>query len=234
MILQNNEWTRFFAVVIAQSLACVIFLFIAFNILKRNRKRIGITASGLYLSLAIGLILNLIYFSLKINPLVHILYSTTIFLWLFGIIFLLQFNFILKRSEKVFTITKQLGRTAIYGVVLLIILLIPGGITIDESTNWTPHMSWTLLVILYVFITTFMIIPLFYTSIKLYGFFNSEDLKKRWKIYIIGLMGLTINFYGLILYAAWINPVYRSIWTVVSILSVISAITIYFGLGHNL
>ena len=79
MILQNYEWGRFFAVVIVQSISCIIFLFIAFNIIKRNSRRIGITASGFYISLAIGLILNLIYFALKINSLVFILYLITVF-----------------------------------------------------------------------------------------------------------------------------------------------------------
>jgi len=61
MTLYQMTVTRALTVYVAQGLICVFFIFLAYKILKRDRKRLNIIFSGFYLSAAVGLFVNFIY-----------------------------------------------------------------------------------------------------------------------------------------------------------------------------
>ena len=52
---------RIITIYVAQGLVCVWFAYLAYKILKRDRKRLTIIFSGFYISAVIGLIFNFIY-----------------------------------------------------------------------------------------------------------------------------------------------------------------------------
>ncbi len=233
MLLQEIDWFRLFAVVV-QLISCFIFLFISYKILSRNRNRLAITGSSFYIIITTSFILNIIYFPLTVNPLVYVLHLISVYLIFLSLVFLVIFNLTLLKSENIVTRTKQLIHIILYGILLFIILLFPGGITIDESTNWRPEWSWSLFIILYIFLTITIIIPFFYLSKKLYNTIQDDFLKKRWKLYILGFCGLIFILYGFILYNTWNEPIFRAIWSIVVLLLIPSAILIYYGIGRQL
>ncbi len=234
MILQDIISTRFLPILIWQMIVAFIFIFIAYKILRRNRNRITYSASSFYFIMAIAFILNAIYFTIRVNPLVLILYFITAYLFFFSAIFLITFNILLLQSEKIFTKEKQLIIILVYGILLFCSLFLPEGIAINENTNWAPQWSWSLLIIMYIFTISLIIVPFFYTSIKIYSLFKDDNLKKRWKYYISGFIGFAIILSGNILYCTWNNATFRTILTFVTITLVLFAVLIYYGIGQNL
>ncbi len=196
--------------------------------------RIALTASCFYTLTSIGLIINIFYYNLTVNPLVYILHFTAVYLTFYSAIFLVLFTLIWLKSEKTITLRNELIIIVIYGFALLAILLIPGGITINESTNWRPQWSWHLLITLYLFFTFAIIIPFFYLSISLFKTFQSEILKRKLLYYILGFCGFTFCFYGLILYNTWNNPIFRTVWSIISISVILFSFLIYYGIARQL
>ncbi len=196
--------------------------------------RMGLTASCFYTLISIGLIINLFYYNLTVNPLVYILHFTAVYLIFYGAIFLVLFTLILLKSEKIITLRKELIIIVIYGFALLIILLIPRGITINESTNWRPQWSWPLLITLYLFFTFTITIPFFYFSIQLFKTIQTEILRRKLKFYNIGFFGFISMIYGLILYNTWNNPIFRTVWSFIAILHILFSFLVYYGIGRQL
>jgi hypothetical protein len=52
--------------------------------------------------------------------------------------------------------------------------------------------------------------------------------------FFIGIFGILIAFYGLILYNTWYESLYRLIWPIVSLLTIPSGYLIYYGIGRDL
>ena len=227
-------WDRFLSVFIIQVAVIFIFLFLSYKIISRNINRLALTTSCFYILVSIGLILTLFYYNLTVNPLVYILHFTAVYLTFYSAIFLVLFTLIWLKSEKNITLRKELIIIVIYGLALLIILLIPRGITINESTNWRPQWSWQLLIALYIFITFAIIIPFFYLTIQLYRSFQSEILRRKLKFYILGCNGFIFMFYGLVLYNTWNNPIFRTVWSIISLILIFFSFLIYYGIGRQL
>jgi len=135
-----------------------------------------------------------------------------------------------------YSIRKQFIIILIYGLANLILLLLPGGITINEQTSWTPLYSPQFFVISSLFFTLVIFIPSILLSLKLYHTFTDKGLKKKFRLFLIGIIGMFSAFYGLILYNTLTEPIiFKSIWTVLVFCIVIpSGLLIYYGIGQNL
>ena len=234
MIFQETEWTRFFLIVIIQSFICVLFLSLAHKILRRNQNRLTLILSGFYISEALGLIMNIIYYPLKINPLVYILHFITCFFIGFGQIFLVIFLLNLFKLDKDFNMKKHVIIISSYAISIFLLLIFPGGITINENTNWRPVFSWTFLVSLYIFFTCFIIIPTIILSIEIYKKFENKNLKRKLKLFFLGINGTFFAYYGSLLYNTWDDPLFRAIWSVLSLIIIPSGLLIYYGIGKDL
>ncbi len=234
MLLQDTTSPRFLPILIWQMILVFIFIFIVYKFLRRNRNRLTYTASIFYIVTATGFILNAIYFTIRVNPLVSILYFITVYLFFFSAIFPITFNIQLLQSEEVFTKKKQLLVILVYGILLFCSLLLPEGMAINENTNWAPRWNWNLLIIMYIFTISLIIVPFFYTSLKIYSVIEDNNLKKRWKFYILGFGGFAFFLSGLILYSAWNNPTFRTIWAFVTVTFFLFAAFMYYGIGQNL
>jgi len=235
VILNTNDIGRLIIIYVIQLFLSGIFLFLAYKILRRNRNRLTTILSSFYAVEAIAFIFNAIYPSIGFNPGTFIIYFIAAYLISFGPIFLILFNINLIRIDSEFTIKKQTIIILIYGLSIFLLLNIPGGITINEETNWSPLYSWYFLIILYIFFSVVIIVPFIFQIIKLYRTFEDKNLKKKLRYFIVGFSGYIFSFYGVILYNTWNEPTFRLIWNVLILVILIpSASLIYYAWIHRL
>ncbi|MHA2182184.1 MAG: hypothetical protein ACXAAH_12260, partial [Promethearchaeota archaeon] len=103
MVFFEISITRAITVYGAQGILFVFFLFLAYKILKRDRKRLNILFSLFYLSVVVGLLVNFVYAPIEDVTIVLILNFFTNFFIYFAVVFLVVFELILLKSEKVIT-----------------------------------------------------------------------------------------------------------------------------------
>lgn len=235
-MLFQSELSRLLAVLIFYPLMALIFIFIAVRILIRNRKRLNITFSMFYFSVAIGVALNAVYALLQEELIVLILHYSSITFVGLSLIFLLTTNRILIQSTSVYESKKQVKQIMIYIVFLLgaFIFLPFDGAIINASTEWRP--IWN--IFLYGYITAvhtaFAVIPILYTSFKILTKMESKPLRKKWALFIVGIIGLMLSMY-LTFLSNYLNiEIIRLIATFYAISTVIWAIMIYYGIGKAL
>ena len=223
MVLYQMDLSRFITVYIVQLGMGIIYFIIGLMILKRDTKRLNQLFATFYLLSASATIINVIYVSLFINPVVKILHFITYFLFCFAIIYLLVFNLIILKSEKIFTITKHNIIAGTYAALLFVLILIPGGIIINESTEWKP--VWSL---------PFLIYATTYYSMKIYKKLEDKTLKKKWAFYILATFG-----YFAILYLSSISnflndPTFRLITSIAGLSLYGTAFLLYYGVGKQI
>lgn len=235
MLLQANDLGRLLIIYISQTSLSIIFLYIAYKILRRNRNRLTIILSGFYISVASAFIINAILVPLRVNPIVFILYFITIFLILFGQIFLVMFNLFLNKLETKIPIRHLMFYISIYAILIFSILLFPNGITLNEETDWRPVWSWSFLIIMIIFSACFIVIPFISLFIKAYRRFEDKSLKKKMRYFFIGFCGVIFSYFGGMFYVTWNDPLFRTIWYLVVLFILIpSCILIYYGIGSGL
>ena len=238
MLLQSPELLRLIVVFIPQLILASIFLFIAIKLLKRNRIRSIITLSMFYILSATGLIFNAIFLLLTAfipenAVLLQVIYFLSFYPMHFSTIFILTFMVSLLKLEFEFTIKKQLIITVIYSLVIFIIYFTPDGISFTDQ--WRPVYSWTFLTLFYIFYSGSIVIPTLLYSRRLIRTFEDKILKKKLITFMIGVIGMLFSVYGAVLYVTWQNPLFRSLWSVITVLIIIpSAIFIYYGIGREL
>ncbi|NVM19513.1 MAG: hypothetical protein HWN80_17560 [Candidatus Lokiarchaeota archaeon] len=229
---------RFLQVYIAQGVILVVFLYLAIRILLRDRKRLNAIFAGLYISPVIGVLMNFIYAPLTDETIVLFLNFISNATAIYAPIFVVVFDLILLKSEKIISTSKQLAILIAYGIAVLcmgIFLLIPGfGVTIGPP-NWTP--VWSIPIYLYVvlILTCFATIPALYFSIKIYQKFEDEILKKKWKFFIYGFIALMTFMYLIFTSNTLDNATFRLILAGTGlILAVLGGLLMYYGVGRQI
>ncbi|MFX1393222.1 MAG: hypothetical protein ACFFAH_06550 [Promethearchaeota archaeon] len=236
MVIYQMDLARFIQVYVVQVIIAAFFLFLAYKILKRGKKRLNLTFSGLYVFIALGLIVNCIYAPITDESVVLILNFITNFCVAFGLVFLTVFNLILLYSEKIITKKKEAIIISIHGALLMIsIVFLPfGGVTINESTDWRPVFSLTYFIYFMLVITVMAAIPTLFTSFKIYREFEDKQLKKKWLFFIIGTIGLYIYMYAAFT-ANFLNiPTFRLILSFFGLTVVLWVYLTYYGVGRQL
>ncbi|MFX1314870.1 MAG: hypothetical protein ACFE9T_03340 [Promethearchaeota archaeon] len=234
MILEETDWARYFGILIVGLFITVFFYFLAFKVIKRNFNRLTLTLGTFYILPGTGLFLNFIVLLISSTPLGLILYYLVVFLILFGDFFLVLFLINILKIDSRLTLNKQVLITIIYAILCVLLILFPGGITINEETDWIPVWSWSFLITMYIFFTCSIFIPTFILSITLSKRFEDKKLKSRLRFFFIGIILLFLVLYGLILYNTWIDSLYRELYTYISLLVFPAGILIYYGLVHQL
>lgn len=234
MVLYQLDLTRIIQVYIVQLGMGIIYFIIGLMILKRDTKRLNQLFATFYLLSASATIINVIYASIFINPVVKILHFITYFLFCFAIIYLLVFNLIILKSEKIFTIKKHNIIAGTYAALLFVLILIPGGIIIDKSTDWKPVWSLPFLIYALIVISCCAIIPTTYFSIQIYRKLEDKTLKKKWAFYILATFG-----YFAILYLSSISnflndPTFRLITSIAGLSLYGTAFLLYYGVGRQI
>ena len=208
------------------------FLTISYKILKRNRTLPNIFLSLFYSLISCSFIITIIYLPFREENIVYLLYFLILYSFFLSFIFLLLFNLNLIQFET--TIMKDIIIIIIYAILSFLIILYPGGITINESTNWMPVWSWEFLLIVNIFLSSFIIIPNIIISIKIYKKIKIKEIKKKWARFFFGLIGLAFVLYGTALYNTWNDPIFKLIWIPLTLIAIPSGILIYYGIAKNI
>lgn len=237
MIFQQNNLLRYFLVLIIQPILSFVFFTLTYKLLKRKHNRFTINLSLFYILMGTGLLLNILYVIivtfLKIELLLYFIYIILSFSILFAYIFLPLFIFQL--IKPFFKLKNYLISIIIYGVLCGLLFLIPGGIIINEDTNWIPQYNIFLSLITILFFTSTILIPSILMIFKIYRSFEDKFLKKKFSYFFIGLICLIISFYGLVIYNTWHNSIFRLIWPpIFFFLTIPAAILLYLGVGKDI
>ncbi|MCK4285601.1 MAG: hypothetical protein KAX18_05330, partial [Candidatus Lokiarchaeota archaeon] len=95
VLYQLESPMRVITIYVAQMLVCLSFAYLAYRILKRDRKRLNIIFAGFYLSGVIGNIFNFIYGPIPNEGIVLVLNYLTNFGLFYAPIFLVVFELML-------------------------------------------------------------------------------------------------------------------------------------------
>ncbi|MFX0022116.1 MAG: hypothetical protein ACFE9S_07300 [Candidatus Hermodarchaeota archaeon] len=239
-------------VILALGILALDFSIIAFQILRRKRQRFHFITSGFYISLSIGFVLNLIYAAISIaisNVLaILILNFLTNFFIFFGVVFLFIVNMIILESTLIYSIKRQNRYIMMYGILLFagMLILVLIGLIFDSPThpflgvqiiNNAPQ--WGLIFFIYIvlMVTGFCIVPITYTNFKIYFRLETKALKRKWVAHLVGFLGLSVDFYLIIIYNLLDPVAFSTIRSIISI-SFISVVLwgylMYRGIGIKL
>ncbi|MHA2038898.1 MAG: hypothetical protein ACW98X_20895 [Promethearchaeota archaeon] len=188
---------RVITIYLAQMLVCLWDAYLAYCILKRDRKRLNFIFAGFYLFGVIGNIFNFIYGPIPIVEVVLILNFLTNFFLYFSPIFFVVFELMLLKSEKYINTKKQLLILIGYGILMfcMIFFVITPDWGVYINPKWQP--VWSLPIFLYVIIgeSIFAVGPVLYLSYRAYYKFEDDLLKKKWKNFIYGFCAFMIFLY---------------------------------------
>ncbi len=233
MYFQYIDIARFIQVFLVQGIIGFFFLYIAYRILKREAKGINLILSIFYLSTTIGVLINILYAFIFDEIIVYFLHYLTYFFLCLSLMFLLIFVLILSKSENIITKKIQASLLIIFSILLLILLLIPEGIKINEFTDWKPEWSWLFLIYSFI-ICNSVIGPTIFYSLKLYRKFEHKELKKKWKYFLIGIFAYYFLYYGTSISNTLADPTFRLVWSFLSLPSIIFIYFIYYGVVKQL
>ena len=234
LFFQETQWTRILFILYLYPFLIILYLILAYKVLKRKRSRPSITLSTFYVIMGSGLILNIIYLLATVNEveiILYLLYFSSSYLMIFSFIFIIIFMNIMLKVD--FTNKKYFLIVFFYALGCILIHFFPGGITFTE--NWTPVYSWKFFILAYTYITFSVVAPTILYSIWLSRKFIDRDLKRKLKMFLIGITELIFMLYGTILFNTWQEPVFKYIYSIVGLFIIISSgLLIYYGIGKSL
>jgi MFS family permease len=228
------DLARFLQIYIIQGGFALFFLYMAFKVLRRGTKRTNLYLSSFYLSTFIGGTINIIYANIFVETIVLVLYFITYYILCFSMIFLFMFVLILLKPPDRISKKIQYLILILFSFVLLALLFIPNGIVIDETTNWKPDWNWSFFLISTILMSSIVIIPTSYYSIKIHGKLGNLHLKKKWKYFLIGLSAYFFLYYGTSYSNTLNNNPFRLIWAIISLPTLLALYLIYYGVGRQL
>jgi len=244
-ILAESQYdiVRILQVYLVQGLVFLFFVYLSILILKRDKKRLNKIFSGFYILVLIGLLFNFIYTPLRSDDLVlviEILNFITNYCLLLGPIFLVIFQLILLKSEKIITEKKQLIIFFSYSVFLLSMI----GFMFGEETgvditgpNWVPIYHLPIYIYLVVVHSISSTIPTIYLSTIIYKKLEDPMIRNKWRFFMVGIHSLNIFMYGT--YSSYILevilPGFRFGWSIVGLILVVTGgYMVFYGVGRQL
>jgi hypothetical protein len=233
-LIYNFDIPRFIQIFIVQGLIGFVYIFIAIKILRRERKGISFYLSIFYICGGCGVIINIVYALIFQETIVYILHFLTYYILCFSLIFLTISVLLLLKSEKIITFKIRFLIIFIFGLSIFGLWFIPNGITINQSTDWKPVWSWTFFIYSIIICSSFAIGPTTYFAIKLYNKFEHDELRKKWKFFLIGIFTYFFLYYGTSLSNTLAYQLFRLIWSLVSLPTLISLYFIYYGVAKQL
>jgi hypothetical protein len=237
MIFQSNDFLRLIMIYgIQLTVGGIVFFIIAALVLKRSTKRLNQIFSMFFISIALSTLFNVIYASLRIALVVKILHLITTFFFCWAMVYLLLFNLMLLKSTILINKNIQIFSILFWTLILigLVVIGFAGGVTIDETTNWRP--IWDRTFFIYEVTTSFflMFVPTVYFSIRIYGNFEDDDLKNRWKYFLVGIFFYYFIWAGISTVNLLANELIRTIWAFLLLISFLAIYILYYGVAKQL
>ena len=237
-MLNQISPTRIILVFGLQPVFVFFFFYIAYLIVKRNITKTIKFLLFFYILNGFGLIFNILAVLITLTEIEWIsslVYYIASYLLIYTSIFLVLFLLKLLDNLVDFTKKKRNIYILLYCIGVFLIVIIPEGITINESTNWAPRFSWGFLIIVYIFYSSFIFVPTIVNLIKLLKGFDDKLLRRRLILFFYGTIGVLIGIYGATLYNTWDEPTYKLIWSLIQLFLIpVSSLLIYYGVGKNL
>ena len=143
-----------------------------------------------------------------------LLYDIMSFMLLFAGGFLSLFSIIVGNPTKSLSSRRLIMILVIYALTIIAVLAWPNGISI--STSGRPHISWTFLIVAYLYTGIGIVFPTVNVLRKTLKMYSPSEVRTRLVRILITCLIVDINLYGELRYDAWNSIVYRTIWTVVS------------------
>ena len=220
---------RFIQIFIVQGLIGLLYLYMAYKVLKREAKGLNLILSGFYFCGGLGVIINIVYAFIFYEIVVIVLYFLTYYVLCLSLIFLLIFVLTVAKSETMINKKIRIILILTFAMLQMVLAFIPNGITINSSTNWKPEWSEWFFWYSTILSSVFVILPTIFYSISLYNKFEHKELKKRWKYFIIGIFAYFFLYYGTSISNTLADPTFRLIWSLISLPTLISLYFIYYG-----
>lgn len=234
LIFQGTEQIRLIFIFLFYPFIAIFFLILIYKVLKRKRNRLSITLSMFFIIEDAGLILNFVYLLIEINKeeiILYLLYFSSSIFVLFAPIFILVFINLLLKID--FTNKNYFIIIFFYAIGCILVHFIPRGITFSE--DWTPIYSLTFFIVILIFITLVIVVPTIFYSIRLLHKFTDRDLKKRIKMFLLGITEILFLLYGVVLFNTWQEPIFKYIYSIFVIFLLISSgLLIYYGIAKTL
>ena len=227
------DLTRIIIVYLTQGSIVAVFAALIYKILQRERDRENLSFSGFYISLFLGFTLNFIYAPLTNQEAVQILNAFTNFFVFFGMIFLVVLNLILLKSKEVITLRIELFLIGLYGILLALMNVIPNGVSIGPQTGWKPVWSFEFFLYNFIVVTLIAIIPILVTSIMLYKRFEDKNLRRKWALFMVGIVGVFFIMYGTMISNTLNDPGFRTLWSFLSFTTLLWVYLIYYSVGKR-
>jgi len=234
MLLITFSPFRILQVFVIQLFLGIFFLYIAYLILKRDKKRLNVILSAMFIFVFIGVLFNVIYAFLEDVFIIGILTRITVFFLFAAAVFPVVFNLILLKSEKIIDSKKQFLIIFGYLALVFLALLIPGGIVIEPSNNYVPQWSFELFIVMLIISISYTAIPFIITAWKIYKKFEDNELKKKWKYYMYSMPFYHVNSAMVTLSNFLNDPNFRLMWNAVALVLYLIAYLIYFGVGKQI
>jgi hypothetical protein len=227
---------RAIMIFIGQGGIIIIFAFLTYKILNRNRKILSILISAFLISIIIGSALNIIYSLIPGNSIKVTLHIFTNFFNFWGIGFLYMTNKILLESQTIYTPNRRLKYllpfSLIYLVGMFLVAFLTNGVIFDSDGY--PHWNLYFYIFMILVVYGFFIFPTVITAIKILTKFSKGELRRKYIRLFIGIIGFsplpilifTVNFLNL--------PEFRTIVSLLFLTILIWAYMFYSGLGRQL
>lgn len=217
----------------------IYFLFIAALILRRSRKNLNKIFSLFFITVALGTVVNVIYAPISSESLIEVvefLHILTFYLFSLAQAFLLTFNLMILKSEAKINPTKQKIIIAVYAALLSILFIVGmfGGVRLDPSTKWKPVWELSFFLTAFIICIPTLIFPILYFLIKIFQEFRDEQLRKKWRYFMAGVLLYFLMWFGTSISNFLDQDIIRNIWAFFAMVSLLATYTMYYGVGKQI
>ena len=230
------ELLRFIIVFILQGSLIIVFIWLALRILMRKRDRTKLALALFYVFIIIGLFFNILFLSVASTGndiLIIITYILTSYFIFFPFIYIVIFLNTLLKLEDEFTLKKIILIVLLYGICTGLLYLIPDGITF--TAQWTPIFNPVFGIMVAIFFTLSITLPTIIYSYRLYKIFKAPNLRKKLRIFLIGVILIYFAIYGALFFNTITITSIKSIYALIAItVELIAGILFYIGFGRDL
>ena len=237
-MLNQISQTRIIFIFGLQPIIICFFLYIAYLVFKRKITNATKVLLYFYIMTAFAFIFNIIVVLISLTEIEWIstfAYFLVSFFLLFPQIYLVLFILKLLKDPTDFNKKRQRVYLILFSILSFLIVMIPGGITVNESTNWAPSYSWVLLITIYIFYSSFISIPAIVNLTKLLKTFEDKLLRRRLLLFYYGTIGVIVGIYGAALYNTWDDPIFKVVWSLIQLFLIPTTnLLIYYGVGKNI
>jgi len=243
LLFQNEFFVRIIAASTLQLWPIIYMSYFAYKLLKRAKNRSTYTLSSYFITHALGYFLATLSILLTNTPFAYIIYVASLYLLVLSYSFIIIFSWLLtrqlRRSNTEVSSTRYYAKIFIYAIgslYVVVFAILFNGITLNASTEWTPHYSWFFLAINWTYFLLFLIIPQIYLSLKIRKMYEGIVLRKRLNLFILSVFLSMFLFISVLLYNTWSeNLIYKTFHITIGIVfGITAAYLVYKGFGKDL